>query len=126
MDVVDQANTLTNKIGDQYSHQWVTRIGSTTDCCQGWLLSMDINGMGSAPGLSGAPQTSCRAKRSYRLDLLMRTAERVMSQEVAWTIFSRKVSLVSASLVAKIDPVQVPCASRPCSPPSVGRSLSRQ
>ncbi len=70
-----------------------------------------MSGMGKAPGLSGASQASCQAERNCLQGLPVRALERTVSREVAWTIFSRKVKPVSASVVAnQIEPVHAPCA----------------
>ncbi len=73
---------------------------------------MLCSGIGSAPGLSGArSQASVQTERSCRAGLPVRPFERIASREDAAIIFSRKISVVSASTVAShTEPVQAPAA----------------
>src|SRR3954468_18826791 len=75
------------------------------------VLRIDIRGSGSDPGLSGPSHASCHADRSCRLGLPVRAFDLIVSREPATTIFCRKLSDTSESVVAsQTDPVHAPAA----------------
>src|SRR5262249_58947362 len=75
-------------------------------------LMTDCSGIGNAPGLSDArSQASVQTERSCRAGFPVRPLERTASREDAAIIFSRKISVVSDSTVARhTEPVQAPAA----------------
>src|SRR5215831_14139152 len=69
------------------------------------------SGIGSGSGASGDCHASVHAERSWRVYLPVRERERTVWRELAASIFSFTIGLVSASIVVShTDPVHAPAA----------------